>query len=321
MRRLEKYNELWRREIVHKTDTLPFRLAKLMIAVAWADGTIDTSEINALKDVLFSLPELDAREWAELEIYMDSPVDESERGILLEDVLASLRSTSEKNKVLQTIEALIAIDGNVSEEEKTVFNELKAAIESKQTGALGLFSQLTSGVLKKKREKEKEILLREEQLEDFIRNKVLYDFRRNYPELTRISDEQLKKLCSASVLLGRVAVIDDDFSRKERDTLVSLLISDWNLTEPEAVLLTEIVHRRVMEGVDYHYLTHSFFEQTTVEERKQFIKCLFKMANASEKTSYEEIEEIRTIANCLKISHSDFIDAKLTISDVDRNGL
>jgi len=306
---------------VQKNETLTFKLAKLMIAVSWADGTIDDSEINALKDLLFSLPELDAREWAELEIYMDSPVDESERELLLEDVLTALSSTSEKNKVLQTIEALIAVDGNVSEEEKTVFNELKTAIESRQTGALGLFSRLTSGVLKKKKEKGKAILLREQQLEDFIRNKILYDFRRNYPELTRISDEQLKKLTSASALLGRVAAVDDDFSQKESDTLVSLLISDWNLTEPEAVLLTEIVRRRVMEGVDYHYLTHSFFEQTTVEERKQFLKCLFKMANASEKTSYEEIEEIRTIANCLKISHSDFIDAKLTISDGDRNSL
>ena len=45
------------------------------------------------------------------------------------------------------------------------------------------------------------------------------------------------------------------------------------------------------------------------------------MANASEKTSNKEIEEIRSIAASLKISHSDFIDAKLTIPDIDRNGL
>jgi len=193
---------------MQKTETLTFKLAKLMIAVSWADGKIENSEVNALKKLLFSLPELNAMEWAELEIYMDSPVDESERKILIEDVLAALRNTSEKNQVLQTIEALIAIDGNVSEEEKIAFTELKAAIESKQTGVLGLFSRLASGVLKKKMEKEKEILLREEQLEDFIRNKVLYEFRRNYPELTQISEEQLKKLCSASALLGRVAFTD-----------------------------------------------------------------------------------------------------------------
>ena len=304
-----------------KSDTLTFKLAKLMIAVSWADGKIDNSEVNALKDLLFALPELDAREWAELEMYMDSPIDESEREILLENVLAALRSTSDKNQVLQTIETLIAVDGNVSEEEKTIFSELKTAIEFRQTGVLELFSRLTGGALKKKREKEKEIVLREQHLEDFIRNKVLYDFRRNYPELTQISEEHLKKLSSAAALLGRVAAIDGNFSPKERETLISVLISEWNLDEPEANLLAEIVRRRVMEGIDYHYLTLSFFEQTTPEERKHFIKCLFHMANASEKTSTEEIEEIRSIAQGLKISHSDFIDAKLTIPDRDRNGL
>ena len=64
---------------MQKTGTLTFKLAKLMIAVSWADGKIDNSEVNALKELLFSLPELDAKEWAELEIYMDSPVVESER--------------------------------------------------------------------------------------------------------------------------------------------------------------------------------------------------------------------------------------------------
>ena len=142
-----------------KTETLTFKLAKLMIAVSWADGKIDNSEVNALKELLFSIPKLDARQWAELEIYMDSPVDESERGFLLEDVLAALRNTSEKNQVLETLEALIAVDGKVSEEEKTVFRELKSAIESRQTGVLGLFSQLTGRVLKKKSEVGKDAVL------------------------------------------------------------------------------------------------------------------------------------------------------------------
>ena len=306
---------------MQKTNTLTFKLAKLMIAVSWADGKIDNAEVNALKEVLFSLPELDAREWAELEIYMDSPVDESERELLLENVLEALGSTSEKMQVVRTIETLIASDGDVSEEDKAVFNELKAAIKSKQTGMLGLLSQLTGGVLKKKRERGKDRVLRERHLEDFIRNKVLYDVKRNYPGIIRIPEEQFKKLCSASALLGRVAFVDDDFSQKEFETLVSLLMTEWNLTEPDANLLAEIVRRRVMEGVDYHYITHTFFEQTTPEERKDFIKCLFQMANASEKTSSEEIEEIRTIAHSLKIEHADFIDAKLTIPDKDRNGL
>ncbi len=54
---------------------------------------------------------------------------------------------------------------------------------------------------------------------------------------------------------------------------------------------------------------------------KRFLKSLFQIANASEKTSFDEIEEIRFIAQQLKLSHSDFIEAKLTIPREDRKGL
>lgn len=303
------------------TETLTFKLAKLMIAVSWADGDFRTSELNALKNVLFSLPDLTAREWAELEIYIDSPVKEFERKILLNDVIAAIRNRSDKEMVLQTLEMLLEADGNVSETEQAVFDELKEAIEFKPTGLLGFFSNLTSGILKKRINTGKEARTRENQLEDFVRNKILYDLKMNNPRYSQIPKSHLKKLCSAAALLGRVATTDGDFSPAEQIATISILTSEWGLTESEARLLTEIVRNRVTEGIDYHYLTHSFFEQTTSEERSQFIKCLFQIANASEKTSFHEIEEIRKIARYLKVSHPDFIEAKLTISREDRNGL
>ena len=57
------------------------------------------------------------------------------------------------------------------------------------------------------------------------------------------------------------------------------------------------------------------------DERKVFLKCLFKIANASDMTSYKEIEEIRRISNSLKLPHEDFIEAKLTIPRKDREVL
>jgi hypothetical protein len=40
---------------------------------------------------------------------------------------------------------------------------------------------------------------------------------------------------------------------------------------------------------------------------------LFAVATADGEASYDEIEEIRTIAGSLKLSHQDFIQAKLKI--------
>ncbi len=40
---------------------------------------------------------------------------------------------------------------------------------------------------------------------------------------------------------------------------------------------------------------------------------LFAVGDADGRVTNEEIEEIRTIANALRLPHKDFIDAKLTI--------
>ena len=66
--------------------TVIMPLAKVMIAAAWADGTISNDEINCMKDLLFQLPEMTARDWSELEIYIDSPVVKAERERLVADL-------------------------------------------------------------------------------------------------------------------------------------------------------------------------------------------------------------------------------------------
>jgi hypothetical protein len=72
--------------------TLILALAKVIIAAAWADGQVTLEETNSLKDLLFRLPRssrkhgrrISAREWAALEIYMESPIDGTERDRLVE---------------------------------------------------------------------------------------------------------------------------------------------------------------------------------------------------------------------------------------------
>ena len=51
------------------------------------------------------------------------------------------------------------------------------------------------------------------------------------------------------------------------------------------------------------------------------LRALFMVANSCNKTSPEEIAEIRTIATGIKMSNADFVAAKLTIPSEDRGGL
>ena len=76
-------------------------LGKVLIAAAWADGEITGEEKNCLKDLLFRLPEVSARDWAALEIYLDHPVGEEERGRLVAELISQISRPSEKDLALK----------------------------------------------------------------------------------------------------------------------------------------------------------------------------------------------------------------------------
>lgn len=65
--------------------------------------------------------------------------------------------------------------------------------------------------------------------------------------------------------------------------------------------------------LDGYRLSREFYEATTREARLGFLEALFHVAAADGEASHEEIEDIRRIARTLKLTHSEFIDAKLTL--------
>ncbi|MGB2911413.1 MAG: TerB family tellurite resistance protein, partial [Anaerolineales bacterium] len=60
-------------------------------------------------------------------------------------------------------------------------------------------------------------------------------------------------------------------------------------------------------------------ETTTAEQRVRFLDVLFAVADGDGRVSYEETEEIRLIAKMLKLTHRQFIDAKLKIPSEQRS--
>ena len=92
-------------------------LGKLMIGIAWTDGRLHTDEVNALKELLFLLPDISGEDWMQLEIYMTHAVTGVEREELLDRVLNGIRSASDKQLVLTTLEKLVAVEGGVANAE------------------------------------------------------------------------------------------------------------------------------------------------------------------------------------------------------------
>lgn len=291
-------------------------LAKVMIAAAWADGDVSNDEMNSLKDLLFQLPEMTASDWAELDIYIETPVGEPERARLVADLQASLKSSQDKEMALTMIDELVEADGEISADERASVNEIKKAIQDANVGVLGSMGNFLGGSVNRRTKAVTDAPNRELYMDDYVKNKVYYSVsRRMELEETEIdvSEKELRRLSLAGGLMARVAYVDHEVQEGEFESMVSAIKGYWELSDVEAALVAETAVSTITKGMDYYRLSRRFFESTTEDERVRFMDALFAVADADGRVSYEEIEEIRTIATVLKLTHKQFIDAKLKI--------
>ncbi len=299
-------------------------LGKLLIGAAWADGTLTATEVNGLKELLFQLPEISGEEWMELELYMVSPVSEEELQRLLNRVLGRITSQSDKAVALQALEKLVPDDVQASGRQTEVVNQLREDIERGSGGFLEHLRRPLRMILNLRGKHYSDAQDREDRLEDFIKNTIYFQVTAELRDrgLTfELKDSEIRKLCLAAGLMARVAGVDHQVSVEEKNIMRDILKSEWNLSDEQARLVIDISYHRVFRGLDGVRLVKRFNDLTALSERRTFLRCLFAVANAADQTSFGEIEEIRSIAKGMELSHQDFIDAKLVIPREDRGGL
>ena len=303
-------------------------LGKLMIGIAWIDGRLEQDEINALKELLFLLPDISGEEWMQLELYMTHAVSDAERRALLDRVLSGIRSSRDKQLVLETLEKLVAGDANdraVGDAprgvpESAFVEDIRQDLEGRSAGLLGHLTAPFRQTLKRKASQG----AREDRIEDFIKNTIYFQLTSELEQQGRtlsIPKTEARKICLAAGLMAHVAWVDNEVCHREREAMSLALRELWNVPADEARLITGMSQARIMHGLDLVRLTSGFCHHTTIEERKAFLRCLFAIANAAENTSHDEIETIRQIAKSLELPHQEFIEAKLTIPRQDRGGL
>lgn len=288
-------------------------LAKVMVAAAWADGVITNEEINSLKDLLFHLPGMTASDWTEIDIYIESPVDEAERQRLVENLQSSLASRADQALAIQALDGLVSASGGVKPAEKEVVEEIKAAIRDANVGLSGRFSRLIHGSMQRRSQSVQVAPNRELYVDDFVKNRIFYDISRRLEQENAgadIPEEKLRKLSLAGGLMARVAYVDRKVTDEEYKQILQCLQEHWGISQVEAALVAEVAISDIGKGLDYFRLTRQFFDSTTDAERVHFLDVLFAVTTSDGQASYDEIEEIRKIASGLLLTHKQFIDAK-----------
>lgn len=288
-------------------------LAKALIAAAWSDGIISLDERNCLKELLFNLREISAHDWASLEIYMAAPIDDDERKHILAALRGAIRSSADKRLATDALKRMIESTNSDNAKGEAIVTEILQAIQDTSVDPVSHLGKALRAPLRQRRDSNQMITSREAELEGFIRNRIAFHFRRqlqNMPE-PDLSEKDIQVWTSAGGLLARVAHADREVTEQEHTAIAQAMLAHWELPEHVIAALVDIALDEITKGLDFYRLTRQFYLHTELEERKQFVTSLFKIALADGRLSNDETEEIRHIARGLKLTHRQMIDAKL----------
>jgi len=290
-------------------------LAKVFVAAAWADGKISSEETNSLKDLIFHLPGMTASDWAQIDIYIDTPVGEAERQRLVRELEENLKTQADQELALQGLDSLLQSDGAMGGAEQEVVDQIKVEIQNARIGGSS-WSRFVHGRTAKRSQAVQAAPNRELLMGDFVNNKIYYDVKlalASGQAAPQIADDDLRKLSLAGGLLARVAYADQQVSGDESQAIIVALQTYWGASPAEAAVVAKAAEANVQAEMDYFRLTRSFFEVTSEAERVSFLDVLFAITTSDDRASYGEVEEIRQIASGLLLTHQQFINAKLKV--------
>lgn len=289
------------------SETKKLALLKALAAIAWADGELSNEELNYLKHLALKF-NLSDEVWTKLEPYLDDPVSLEEGEGLIKDFLSLINTPQDKKECLSALEEMVNADDRVTPEEQEFLDKFSKVINDTSTFSIirgklkGLFGKTIF----------KSTSTRDDELSDYIHNKLLYKIRQRLTQQgIQLPVEQLNYFSLYGGLLGRVANADGSISSAETEYLKSRLGELTGFKSAELELIAAVIEDQTLNGLDNFRLTSEFFKVSDRAQRLQLLDCLFALAAVDQQLLHREVEEIRSIAYALGLSHKDFIAAKL----------
>ena len=279
-------------------------LLKVLATAAWADSTFSQSEMNYIKELArrFSLED---EEWFALQPYLEDPPTEDETEAVIKDLLSRIGSPSERKAVVNHIEGVIAADDRISPEETELLRRYEEILN--EPSSLDLMVKRLKSLLQTQQPHSRV------DLDEFLRNKILFKLRRKTGNV-RITPE-VHRLALLGGLMGVVAQADHDIDSRELEEIRRQLQARGDFDDVSMEILLAIIHEESVRGLDRYRLIAEYARGTTLDDRVELMDLLFGVAAADGGLTHLELEELRAISSALRLSHKQYIDAKLRSRD------
>lgn len=269
-------------------------LAKVLAAVAWADGELTSEETSAIEKIGLDLG-LDAQERAEVGRLLEAPVG-IEEAVRIADELFAGSSAEESAAFLARVEKVISADSRVDPREVALLTRLREAAGERDKG--GDFLVRALGLLRS-------TLGRSGESTGGIAGRILSRIgggTRKHP----IDRDRFEKALLFGAILQRVAYADSAIDPSEETRVRELLAASYSFSSEEVETVLSVLRTRTAEDLDRQRLCASFNRLTEMDERLRLLGAVFLIASADGRVDEAEMREMRLIANYLWINAREF---------------
>ena len=125
---------------------------------------------------------------------------------------------------------------------------------------------------------------------------------------------------AACALFLEMAHIDGEFSDSEKDNIIQTLKKDYDLSEEAVLELLKAADEQLKGSVDLWQFTNLINQNYSLEEKLGVIEMIWRLAYADGTLDKHEDYLLHKMANLLRLTHKQLIDAKLKVLHGDNSG-
>lgn len=126
------------------------------------------------------------------------------------------------------------------------------------------------------------------------------------------SREEDLRIATCALFL-EIANIDNEFSEDERDRILSIIRSEYGLSEEHALELTQRAMAELEGSVDLWRFTNLINENYTDDEKLRVVELLWRVVYADGVLDKHEDYLVHKLASLLRLTHKHLIAAKLKV--------
>jgi uncharacterized tellurite resistance protein B-like protein len=131
---------------------------------------------------------------------------------------------------------------------------------------------------------------------------------------SQVSSERSVSIASCALLL-EMAHADSEFSQSERDNIIAILQSSFDITEDNASELLNLADLERKESLDLWQFTNLINQNYSREEKIRVAETLWRVIYTDGKVDKHEEYLMRKLTFLLDLQHQDMIEAKFKARD------